>query len=323
MPRTPASRPITLRQEPDAASFAELCAEFIRFKKLRNLAPDTISYYEDCGRYFADFFGEDTMCDKLTEDTYYDYIEHLHATKPNISTSTERSYLTGIRALLYYGMKKGYIKTFAVQLPKADEVVKDTYTDSELRILLKKPDIKTASFGEYRNWVVINYMLGTGNRVGTIVSLNIEDLDLASDTIILKKLKNRKQYVIPVSRSLSAVLREYLSYRKGEPGDSLFCTSYGKPMTTDMMQKEIARYNRKRGVEKTSLHMFRHTFAKKWILNGGDMFRLQKILGHSSLEMVRKYVNMYNDDLRNDFDNFNPLDNFLGNTAKGNRIALK
>jgi len=94
-------------------------------------------------------------------------------------------------------------------------------------------------------------------------------------------------------------------------------------MTTDMLQKEIARYNRKRGVEKTSLHMFRHTFAKKWILNGGDIFRLQKLLGHSSLEMVRKYVNMFADDLRKDFDSFNPPDNYLGNTNKENRIAMK
>ena len=183
--------------------------------------------------------------------------------------------------------------------------------------------MKSASFGEYRNWVIINYMLGTGNRAGTIVSLNIEDLDLGSETITLKKLKGRKQYVIPVSRSLSVVLREYLGYRKGEPGDSLFCTSYGKPMTTDILEKEIARYNRKRGVEKTSLHMFRHTFAKQWILNGGDIFRLQKILGHSSLEMVRKYVNMFSDDLRRDFDSFNPLDNYLGNTAKEGKIAMR
>ncbi|MDR1410421.1 MAG: tyrosine-type recombinase/integrase [Oscillospiraceae bacterium] len=323
MPRTPNTRPITLKQEPSAASFAELCAEFIRFKKLRNLSPETISFYEDCGRYFADFLGEAVMCDKITEDTYYNYIEHLHETKPNLSSATERSYLTGIRAILYYGMKKGYLQDFVVQLPKIDEVVKDTYTDSEVKILLEKPDIKSASFAEYRNWVIINYMLGTGNRAGTIVSVQIEDLDFEGNIIILKKLKGRKQYVIPISRSLAAILREYLSYRKGEPGEPLFCTAYGKPMTTDILEKEIARYNRKRGVEKTSLHMFRHTFAKQWILNGGDIFRLQKILGHSSLEMVRKYVNMFSDDLQRGFDSFNPLENYLGAANKGDKLSLK
>lgn len=323
MPRKPLTQPLTLQQETPAAAFSELCAEFIRFKKLRNLAPDTISYYEDCARYFTDFFSADTMCASITEDTYYDYIEYLHETKPNLSPVTERSYLTGIRAILYYGMKKGYIKEFRVELPKVDEVVKDTYTDHEIALLLKKPDMKSATFAEYRNWVIINYMLGTGNRAGTIVEVKIEDLDFDSNTIILKRLKGRKQYVIPVSRSLAAILREYLSYRKGEPGDPLFCSAYEKAMTTHVLEKEIAKYNKKRGVEKTSLHMFRHTFAKKWILNGGDIFRLQKILGHSSLEMVRKYVNMFSDDLQRDFDSFNPLDNYLGNTAKEGKIAMR
>jgi integrase/recombinase XerD len=66
----------------------------------------------------------------------------------------------------------------------------------------------------------------------------------------------------------------------------------------------------RRGVEKTSIHLFRHTFSKKWIKNGGDIFRLQKILGHSSMKVVREYVNMFNDDLKDNFDRFNPLEEF-------------
>ncbi|RHP70371.1 hypothetical protein DXA59_05185 [Clostridium sp. OF03-18AA] len=63
-----------------------------------------------------------------------------------------------------------------------------------------------------------------------------------------------------------------------------------------------------KGVEKTSAHLYRHTFAKKWILNGGDIFRLQKILGHSDLTVVKEYVQMFGQDLAVDFDKFNSLD---------------
>ena len=79
----------------------------------------------------------------------------------------------------------------------------------------------------------------------------------------------------------------------------------------------LASYNRSKGVEKTSAHLYRHTFAKKWILNGGDIFRLQKILGHSDLTVVKEYVQMFGQDLAIDFDKFNPLDRTV--SAGGNK----
>jgi integrase/recombinase XerD len=89
------------------------------------------------------------------------------------------------------------------------------------------------------------------------------------------------------------------------------------------LEYEIAKYNKSRGVERTSIHVFRRNFAKQWVLNGGDIFRLQKILGHRSLDMVRRYADMYGNDLHRDFDNFNALDNYLGNTAKEGKIAMR
>ena len=126
-----------------------------------------------------------------------------------------------------------------------------------------------------------------------------------------------------MSKTIRSVLKEYLKYRKGEPDDYLFCSVNGVRLAENGVRIGIRLYNRKRGVNKTSVHLFRHTFAKKWILNGGDIFRLQKILGHSSLEMVRKYVNMFSDDLRRDFDSFNPLDSYVGNTGDNKKIELK
>jgi integrase/recombinase XerD len=81
-------------------------------------------------------------------------------------------------------------------------------------------------------------------------------------------------------------------------------------LKSSSLNSAIRNYNLSRGVKKTSVHSFRHTFAKKWILNGGDAFRLQKILGHSSMKMVREYVNMYDEDLKKDFNTFNPLEEF-------------
>jgi integrase/recombinase XerD len=59
---------------------------------------------------------------------------------------------------------------------------------------------------------------------------------------------------------------------------------------------------------KKSIHLYRHTFAKLSILNGIDPLRLQKLLGHSTLDMTRKYINLFGIDLKKDIDKFNPLE---------------
>ena len=110
-------KPITLQLDAATVTFRELLDELLRFKKLENLSPRSIDFYEDCGERFAAFFGEATPCTDISEDTFYDYIEYLQKKNPDLRPSTLRSYLTGVRAILYYGMKKGYITQFTVRLP--------------------------------------------------------------------------------------------------------------------------------------------------------------------------------------------------------------
>lgn len=288
----------------------EAFEKFLRMKKRNNLSPETIHYYNDCFRYFGEFFSTSQSCDKITQDTYFDYIEFLQTNK-NANAITINSYLRGLRTILYFFMDEGYTKPFKIKLIKQEKQIKETYTEQELEKLLRKPNLKKCNFTEYRNWVMSNYFLATGNRVRTVVNVKIGHLDFENDLIFLGKTKNGRQQLIPMSKSLADILLEYLSFRKGTNDDYLFCTTYGKQLTRDGAITLMRKYHLSRGVEKTSLHVYRHTFAKNWILNGGDIFRLQKILGHSSMDMVKNYVEMFNDDLKKDFEEFNPLDNIL------------
>jgi len=106
---------------------------------------------------------------------------------------------------------------------------------------LEKPDLKY--FGEYRTWVVINWLLATGNRLGTIVNVKIKDLDFDNEMILLNKNKNKQAQMIPMSRTLVKVLHEYLEYRKGDADDYLFCTEYGTKMSKSGMVSAIKRYH--------------------------------------------------------------------------------
>ena len=75
-------------------------------------------------------------------------------------------------------MDEGWIPIRKISFKTSKAPIEQVYTEQELKLLLKKP--KTSNFTEYRNWVIENYMLATGNRLSSIVALNIEDIDLES-----------------------------------------------------------------------------------------------------------------------------------------------
>lgn len=203
-------------------------------------------------------------------------------------------------------------------MQRANETIKDTYTDAEISKLLKKPDIKKVSFPEYRTWVIVNFLVGTGCRLGTLVAVRIGDIDFENELIRYAHTKNKKGQFVPLSRQLGAVLQEYLRQRGGEDTDLLFPSENNTKLLGTSVAHDIANYNRNRGVHKTSAHLFRHTFAKNWILQGGDPLRLQKILGHSTLTMSQHYANLYKTDLKNNFEDFNLL-----SRLKADKIKLR
>jgi len=140
----------------------------------------------------------------------------------------------------------------------------------------------------------------------------------------MKKLKSKKQYTIPMSPALKNTLTEYLRHRKGEPEDYVFVNQYGGQLTVSSVDTLVRKYNKSRDVLKTSVHLFRHTFAKTWIKTGGDPFALQLILGHSTLDMVKKYVALYGNDLQNKFVLHSALDQTCKNMhCSENRLTIK
>ncbi|MDD3173711.1 MAG: site-specific integrase [Herbinix sp.] len=286
----------------------EAFGQFIKMCTLKNLSPKTIETYEWHYKILVKYLDGNTPISEIDRNVIDDYIIHLKQSG-TIRDITINTYLRSIRVFLYYLMKQNLMDEFVIQMLKVDKIIKETYTDPELKLLLKKPDIKTCDFTEYKTWVFSNYLLATGNRISSVLGIRIKDLDFTNYLINVTKTKNRKAQIIPMSKVLASILLEYMQYRNGEEDDYLFCNSYGEMGNIHTFEGLLQRYNRKRGVAKTSAHLYRHTFAKNWIINGGDIFRLQKILGHSDLTVVKEYVNMFSNDLSIDFDKFNPLDN--------------
>ena len=288
-----------------SATIEETFSDFIISKKTKGLAEKTLQSYQSQFQAVArhmDVKMDIAMLQKADLDAMI-----ISMRDASLSPNSINSYTRTLKSFFSWCNEQG-ITRLNIPLYKAEETVKETYSDLELSALLKKPDIRKATFAEYRDWVIINFLLNCGSRAATVRAIQIRDVDLDGGVVFYRHTKNRKTQVIPLCSAMVAILREYLRHRGGEAADYLFCTETGSQLTENGLRQSIARYNTRRGVQKTSIHLFRHTFARKYLVDcGGDAFMLQKLLGHSTLAMTKHYCAIYDADIAKNFDRFSPL----------------
>lgn len=301
-----------------SATIEETFQDFLISRKTKGLAEKTLQSYQSQFQAVArhlDVKMDIAMLQKSDLDTMI-----IRMRDAGLASNSINSYTRTLKSFFSWCNEQG-ITTLNIPLYKAEETVKETYSDAELTALLKKPDIRKATFAEYRDWVIINFLLNCGSRAATVRAIQIRDVDLDSGMVFYRHTKNRKAQVIPLCSTMIAILREYLRHRGGDATDFLFCTETGTQLTENGLRQSIARYNTRRGVQKTSIHLFRHTFARKYLIDcGGDAFTLQKLLGHSTLAMTKHYCAIFDADLTKNYDNFSPLAQMNSNIS---RISLK
>ncbi len=235
-----------------------------------------------------------------------------------LSPSSINSYTRTLKVFFSWCNRKGYTP-LNIKIYKAPETVKETYTDEELLLLLEKPPVD-CNFCTYRNWVIVNFLLDSGCRAATVRNILIRDVDLSRRQIVLRHTKNGRVQVIPLCNCMVGILRDYLEIRGGSDTDYLFCDAFGGFLTENALRQAIAKYNRSRGVGRTSLHAFRHSFARKFLVDcGGDAFTLQKLMGHSTLKMTKHYCNLFNTDIVDRHEQHSPL----AQMSKGKRETIK
>lgn len=140
-------------------------------------------------------------------------------------------------------------------------------------------------------------LLDTGLRLAEVASLRVGDI--RPDGTIRVLGKGSKERIVPLGTTARRALIRYVAGRDPVgPADPLFVGRYGERLSRRGIQYAIARLGRRAGVgTRSSPHTFRHTFARGYLVNGGDVFSLQQILGHATLDMVRRYVSLSEADL--------------------------
>ena len=178
-------------------TFTEAESTFYRHCQLKNLRPKTINYYKEDLTYFH-MKKPVTYADEITQNVFDDFIlKELEAGKKITSLNTR---IRGLRVFFSFCSEREYMKPINAKLMKADEEIKEPYTDAELMRLLKKPD--SGRWTEWRSCAAINYLISTGNRVSTVINMKIEDLNFEEMTI-----HTRSRFIPPVPASPSPTPR--------------------------------------------------------------------------------------------------------------------
>ena len=294
---------------PDSITFEEGCEKYLEYCRQRNLRDGTIGHYRHSYVQFYKFFDPNMPIEDFTPKMYKDYVLYL---KRNLDNDISiNSYLRDLITTLHFFMDEGYLPHFKVKAIKTDKSHIETYTEAELQLLLKKPDIKRCKFVEYQCWVMTNFLFSTGVRQRSLMNIRVKDVDFENNVVYINVTKNRKPLIVPLNRTMVSILEEYLKYRQHKTGeDYLFCNVFGKQLMKSTCYGMLYGYNKRRGVETTGIHRYRHTFAKQWILNGGNVVSLSKLLGHSSLDITQNYIHLLVSDVAKQVEEINILDKY-------------
>jgi site-specific recombinase XerD len=252
-----------------------------------------------------------------------------HCQDRGLSGHTINCYLRSLRIFFSWLVSENLIETNPfdrVKIPRPPRKVIPTFSDSQIRELLSAIDTRTAE--GYRDYAIILTLLDTGLRVSELCSLRLDNLWLGEG--MLKVLgKGNKERLIPIGKQIQRLLWRYINRYRSEPAganrDFLFLTREGKPLTKDRMEKIVNYYGRKAGLKgvRCSPHTLRHSAAIRFLRNGGGVFSLQRMLGHSSLEMTRRYCELTDIDVKRAHMTASPVDNLDILPRKGHRRATK
>lgn len=288
-------------------SLDEAFNEFIQQKEANGLAPSTIRNYNLSYHIFYTYneFDKETPVTIITNNLINKWINHMR--KEEIATSSINHYLREIRAFTNFCVKREYLDS-PIEIPqlKEQEELPKFYSDEDIEKLLAKPS-NNDTFTEWRMWGIVNFVLATGARAATIRNVQLDDIDFNNANINLSRhTKNREALNIPLSSTLANALREYT--RKWHITDYLFPNVGNEQLTDSALRSAYVRYCQARDVEQTNIHGLRHSFARSWIINGGNQFKLQRIMGHKNLSMTNRYVKLFAQDLRTDYESYSALD---------------
>jgi len=304
--------------------------ELIEYYEVCNRAegksPKTISWYSANLKSFRNYVKSRHLPDSLdTIDTRLlrEYVLYLmkrtryngHPYTPAktelLSSATIHGHVRTLRAFYNWLVAEGLTQNNPakdLKPPKVSRKVVSTLSDDEIGAILSTFSISPSAT---RNQTLFMILLDTGLRIGELVNLKMDDVHM--DEGYLKVMgKGKKERIVPIGNNAQKALQRYLFRFRPKPNNpvinNVFLSISSQPLTENSMKLMFTRLAKRSGVCRLHAHLCRHTFATRFLINGGDVFSLQQILGHSTLEMVRHYVNLASSHIAIQHQKYSPLD---------------
>ena len=289
----------------------------------RRLSSHTLQDYDTTFRKFQQFLGQDPPLASITAAEIRAFLNSLEG----LSAKTLLNYHTGLSALWTWAVKEEIVARHIVrdvQPPQPDKREIVPFSEHEVKAMLAACD-RSRGYSRpgkrrcdnqrptaLRDRAIILLLVDTGLRASELCELRLRQVDLKSHQVIVMG-KGRKERILPIAPRTAQTLWRYLATRDDTDRDTayLFTTHAGSSISRYSLRRLLSRIGQRAGVLDAHPHRFRHTFAITFLRNGGNVFALQRILGHSSIEMVQRYLAIAQTDLQNAHHQASPVTNWL------------
>lgn len=160
-----------------------------------------------------------------------------------------------------------------------------------------------------RDKAILMTLLDTGVRSFELCAFDIGDLNFADGSLLVRSGKGGKRRMVYLGQTSRRSIRRYLKTRSKLPEHApLFLTRDGRRLTYYTLRQLLRRLSEKAGISEPGAHDFRRAFALNFLRNGGDIFTLQRLMGHADITVLRRYLAQTDDDLQSGHARFGPVD---------------
>lgn len=308
---------------------------FMYTKAAQGRAPGTLADYTVNLTRFCKHLG-DPVLEEITSDNIKEFFIFLqtykfdptNSGKPkthSLKPKTISNAWTALSAFFGWCVEEiGINNPLTVKRIKFKEEPIVPFTEEEVRAMLKvcdysqyhpsnRVDYKAPRPTRYRDKALIHVLFDTGVRVSELCGMRFSDVDLSNNRIRVTG-KGKKDRYVYISKETAHVLWKYHTKRyineEPDPSDFVFVDNDGvHQMTGNGVRQLLRRLGNKAGVQNVHPHRFRHSFAVAWLRNGGDAYTLMDVLGHTTMDMTRKYLNLAQNDIQRVHKRASPIAN--------------